>query len=382
MLLKHTVMNVPQMRNYPEAERISAERLVQINDLLFQEKTNWDNILVELENIFSKIPLSYNNSFVEDGITYIKLWDSEEFTSYLELKRPQNKIYWLLNAFPKCCYLLSIIYIERGEFEKALKTLLKGIELEPDNPRLLNEMGLLLTQIGQSSKDKDFFYQSIKYYENAFDSRPFNTNAQKARSLRGIGFNLMELNDYESAKKLYEASLTWEESSNARNEIRIIEEKTANPNSIVLPGLSNFNDADSGYSYEFFYEQQNKLPLNVRERIPNKYAYIWSKAAMLRAKGAANFRKDDFFHYPLEEWNSEQIESGTTQIVQYLKGVTSEHYIALNTLEDVKNLLMTFHFSLLKHTTFVNSNGEILIRGEFKHIVDDGEIILFFKIEQ
>ena len=110
MLLKHTVMNVPQMRNYPEAERISAERLVQINDLLFQEKTNWDNILVELENIFSKIPLSYNNSFVEDGITYIKLWDSEEFTSYLELKRPQNKIYWLLNAFPKCCYLLSIIY--------------------------------------------------------------------------------------------------------------------------------------------------------------------------------------------------------------------------------------------------------------------------------
>ena len=97
------------------------------------------------------------------------------------------------------------------------------------------------------------------------------------------------------------------------------------------------------YSYEFFYEQQNKLPLNVRERIPNKYAYIWSKAAMLRAKGAANFRKDDFFHYPLEEWNSEQIESGTTQIVQYLKGVTSEHYIVLNTLEDVKNLLMTYH---------------------------------------
>ena len=127
---------------------------------------------------------------------------------------------------------------------KALKTLLKGIELEPDNPRLLNEMGLLLTQIGQSSNDKDFFYQSIKYYENAFHSRPFNTNAQKARSLRGIGFNLMELNDYESAKKLYEASLTWEESSNARNEIKIIEEKTANPNSIVHPGLSNFNDAD------------------------------------------------------------------------------------------------------------------------------------------
>lgn len=382
MLLKHTVMNVPQMRNYPEIEKISAERLVQINDSIFQKKTDWDNILVELENIFSKIPFTYNNSFVEDGITYIKLWDSEELNSYLELKRPQNKIYWLLNAFPKCCYLLSIIYIERGEFEKALKTLLKGIELEPDNPRLLNEMGLLLTQIGQSSNDKDFFYQSIKYYENAFDSRPFNTNAQKARSLRGIGFNLMELNDYESAKKLYEASLTWEESSNARNEIKIIEEKTANPNSIVHPGLSNFNDANSIYSYEFFYEQQNKLPLNVRERIPNKYAYIWSKAAMLRAKGAANFRKDDFFHYPLEEWNSEQIESGTTQIVQYLKGVTSEHYIVLNTLEDVKNLLMTYHFSLLKHATFINSNGEIIIRGEFKHNVDNGEIILFFKIEQ
>ena len=27
MLLKHTVMNVPQMRNYPEIEKISAEKV-------------------------------------------------------------------------------------------------------------------------------------------------------------------------------------------------------------------------------------------------------------------------------------------------------------------------------------------------------------------
>ncbi len=368
------------MRYYLEAERTTAERIDEIAKLM-NKRENWDELSDELESIFLQIPTDYKNTFEEDGTKYIKFWDKEEFVNYVETEKSATDINWIGNAYPKCCYLLSIIKIERGQFEEAHLVLSKGLELESDNPKLLNEMGLLWSGYGETKKDDKYFQEAIAFYLEAFESRPYNTSIQKARSLRGAGYALMELNELEDAQKYYEASLAWEESSNAKNELKIIKELKANPEIRIFPGTSNFNKTVKTNSYEFFLEQKNKLPKSIEDEIPNKYAYIWTKASRFLSIGAESFRYQDYFNYPLEEWDVEQIRIGVIQIVKYLKGVTLEHFISLNTMEDVKNLLLTFHFSLISKKFFDIDENKILLQAEFQHKMDNDKIVLFFQIQ-
>lgn len=78
------------------------------------------------------------------------------YSHYINVAGENKDVVWLGNAYPKCCYFLAIICIERGDFTAASEFLQKGIELEPDNPKLLSEMGLLLGEIGTNTGDKIF----------------------------------------------------------------------------------------------------------------------------------------------------------------------------------------------------------------------------------
>lgn len=290
------------MRNYSDIERIDAQRINEIDSRILKEKNNWDYIFKELNDVFANIPsVGYLNYFEEDGKYYYKFWDQEEFLSYchhLKENDSNKDVIWIGNAYPKCCYYLAIICIERGDFKSATTFLEKGIELEPDNPQLLSEMGLLLGEIGTNSGNRDFYNKAIHFYDKAYNSRPFNTDGQKARALRGIGFVLIELGEYDKAKELYEASLTWEESDNARTELQIISEQQIKSDSKVFRAGSNFSDAQSIHSFKYFDESKQKLPTILQNKIPNKYVYIWSKASLLLSQGFSVYRENDFFKYP------------------------------------------------------------------------------------
>ncbi len=369
-----------EMKYYSKIERATAERINEIEKSFMETRENWDVLSDELESLFFQIPTDYKNTFEEDGAIYIKFWDKLEFFDYIKIEKPKTDINWLLNAYPKCCYLLSIIQIERGEFEEAFHTLNKGLELESDNPLLLNEMGLLMSSYGQTTKDDKYFQQAIAFHQKAFESRPYNTISQKARSLRGIGFALMELNDIENAEKYYEVSLEWEESDNARSELEIIKELKTNPERIIYQGISNFNQTEQINSYEYFLEQKEKLQNTIKGKIPKKYVYIWTKASRYLSMGTENFRHEDYFNYPMEEWDLEQIRIGVIQIVKYLKGITPEHIISLNTIEDVEHLLLTFHFKLIDKKFLDINENDILLQAEFQHKMDNDKIVLFFQI--
>ena len=201
------------MKNYSTTEETDAQYINTVNRSKLHEKNTWDKIFNDLSSIYNHIPsVGYENSFEENGKYYYKFWSQEEFLSYCDYAKQINHnrdIVWIQNAYPRCCYFLAVISIERGDFEAAAKFLRAGVELEPDNPMLLSETGLLLGSIGANTGDKTFFNQAIDCYEKAFNSRPFNTNSQKALALRGIGFILIELKEFENAKKFYEESLTW-----------------------------------------------------------------------------------------------------------------------------------------------------------------------------
>ena len=374
------------MRNYTDIERLDAQRINEIDSRILKEKNNWDNIFEVLNGIYNNIPsVGYLNCFEEDGKYYYKFWDQEEFVSYcnhLDESISKQDVVWIGNAYPKCCYYLAIIGIERGDFKSATTFLEKGVELEPDNPLLLSEMGLLLGEIGTNSGNKDFYNKAIYFYDKAYNSRPFNTDGQKARALRGIGFVHIELGQYDKAKEQYEASLTWEESDNARSELQIIAEQQNKNNTKVFRSGSNFSDAQSIHSFKYFDESQQKLPKILKDKIPNKYVYIWSKASLLLSQGFSEYRQNDFFNYPLIEWNEVEMTMCINQIVHYLKGFDPDHYIETSNIENAINLLLTFHFEKTSIKQRTNKNNEKISSISFQHKVDKDEITLFFRSNQ
>ena len=371
------------MKNYSTTEETDAQYINTVNRSKLHEKNTWDKIFNDLSSIYNHIPsVGYENSFEENGKYYYKFWSQEEFLSYCDYAKQINHnrdIVWIQNAYPRCCYFLAVISIERGDFEAAAKFLRAGVELEPDNPMLLSETGLLLGSIGANTGDKTFFNQAIDCYEKAFNSRTFNTNSQKALALRGIGFILIELKEFENAKKFYEESLTWQESDNASNELEIIAKALNDTKAKVIRTGSNFNDANNIVSLKYFYENKTKLPSTLQNKIPSKYTYIWFKASNLLSQGFSQYRENDFFNYPLIEWDEPELKLCINQIVSYLKGFDPCHFIKVNNIESAKNLLLTFHFEPVIINKITNHENQALLEITFKHKVDNDEITMYFE---
>jgi hypothetical protein len=119
------------MKNYSDIEKIDAQRINEINTRISKEKNNWDKIFEELNEIYKNIPSAgYLNQFEEEGKVYYKFWDQEEFDFYCNHLKESSQIQNLVfidNAYPKCCYYLAIICIERGDFKPATEFLEKGL---------------------------------------------------------------------------------------------------------------------------------------------------------------------------------------------------------------------------------------------------------------
>ena len=241
---------------------------------------------------------------------------------------------------------------------------------------LINELALLYTRIGETTKDTSYFKYSNYLFQKAFSSRSYNTIYQKARSLRGIGYNLIELKDFLNSIKYYEHSLEFEENQTARNEIRHIKDKLSNGKINIFSNGSNFVNSGQIFSFEYYLEQEGKLPKSIKDKIPNKYVYLWTKASTYLYIGSESFRKQDYFNYPLKEWDVQQIDAGVIQIVQFLKGVSKDFYIELNNITSAEQLLLTFHFVKQSENKLSDNIYEIT----FIHKMDNDKITLYFKL--
>ncbi|HMN33771.1 MAG: hypothetical protein IT215_07425 [Chitinophagaceae bacterium] len=220
------------------------------------------------------------------------------------------------------------------------------------------------------------------YFDKAFDSRTFNTASQKARALRGIGYACIELQEYERAKEVYETSLIWEDSDIARNELKVISKKLEAQDIVIVRGSSNVYEEKRTYSSKYLAETINKLPNELKEKIPSKFIYIWSKASSLLIQGANEYRKNDYFNFPLIDWDENSIIQGVNQIVHFLKGFNENHFLEMDNIEDATNLLLTFHFETTNIKDIINDNQQNLKEITFKHKVDGDEIILFIKLSE
>ena len=358
--------------NYLETERKDAAKLFEIEALIFNER-KFDEALRELDLIAKNVPKNYGQIYSEQK----RFFSKNDYDEYIQVTK--NSVPFILDAYSKVFYLYSVIHIERGEWDKAEQYLSIGLKQVPNEVHLMCQMGVLYQQKYQTSFDENHLDLSSRYFITAIDETPFCPSRMVARVLRGVGFNLIELGDLDLSEKFFIESLKFEEHEFAYNELDYIKQIRENTNLKPSISTSNTNSSEIDItSYTYLWEQMEKMPSELQEVAKeNRYAYIYSKAAIFLSKGAEQHRKDDYFNYPLKNWNEEKLISGCNQIVYHSKGLSPENCFENLTESEFKNLLEMFHFEAkdIQKTSYKN-----IVKGIFAHKMDKSKIVMYCRI--
>lgn len=173
-----------------------------------------------LRNFVSKLPpeppqLQAGQEFLEGCF-----WDSEEFLRFVDDNREslQQSLVW--NDMPpaKAFYWLAYIAYEFHDFQGALRHIDDGIARDPARPQMYCEKGVILNGLLR-------FEEGLAAYRQAMTARPWVSDKEKARALRGQGFALIELRRLDEAEQVFEESLRLApDNDNALNELKHIKE--------------------------------------------------------------------------------------------------------------------------------------------------------------
>jgi tetratricopeptide (TPR) repeat protein len=172
-----------------------------------------------LSDVCSRCPDEYEYAYTDHGTRYIKFWDMQEFMTYVAAHRKEGgePITWLYSAYPRACYHLAFVLIEKNDITGAIRWLTKGQSLEPENPRFLLELGVAHARLKEHQKSYDCYVQA---YEIAGASKQV-----RAAALRGMGVQLIDLGRLDEAEARLRESLTFEaDNANAKGELAYIAE--------------------------------------------------------------------------------------------------------------------------------------------------------------
>ena len=127
-------------------------------------------------------------------------------------------------------------------------------------------------------------------------------------------------------------------------------------------------------------KQKNVLKeLNLsKHESSSMFAYFSFKAAKFLVIGAELYRKQDFFHYPLEEWDGEKLELGCRQIIEECAGLSTPETCFEGLSEtDVLNLFELFHFTIDGETDFLDNDVRKIV---VRHKMDGMAHTVYYKI--
>jgi len=192
------------MIHYSDTERNDAVNVSQAIKLI--RKNELDQARLILQEVINHSPEDYMYSFEENNQLFMKFWDHEEFELYTadqQDKQQEPKVVWLKSAYPPAYYYLAAMDIEKGDYESAITYLDTCLTLEPDQPLSYCEMALVYSGMGQHE-------QAIALYGKGLKARPQITKAARARALRGLGGELIAIEELEFAEKYLQESLIYE----------------------------------------------------------------------------------------------------------------------------------------------------------------------------
>lgn len=229
---KKTIVNVTPDPLDSRARRTTKKRRanpVEQADVQKVEEALWhlqNGDLAAAESILldvcARCPDHYQYEYVEDNTRYIKFWDMVEFFHYVSLQPKDNKqgCVWLLSAYPRACYHLAFVSIERRDYPGAIQWLAKGRSLEPHNPKFLLESGVAYGQMNQHQQALDCFQQAMDL--------PRILPLERSMALRGMGVQLIDLGQLEEAEAKLQQSLALDpDNANTQRELTYISELRA-----------------------------------------------------------------------------------------------------------------------------------------------------------
>lgn len=132
----------------------------------------------------------------------------------------------------------------------------------------------------------------------------------------------------------------------------------------------------------FGLQQKALLPEDWRLAIPSSYHYIHTKAGRLVRIGHEAYRANDYFQYPLTEWDIDNLDWGTEQITYQFKGIHAEHPIESTSISFIEQLFQTFHFNIKEHERIEDESSHEIWRIHFAHMVTKEEISLYFRFAE
>jgi len=78
------------------------------------------------------------------------------------------------------------------------------------------------------------------------------------------------------------------------------------------------------------------------------------------------YRYNDYFHYPLLEWNQEKLKIGCEQWI-HTKGITEQNCLENLTQIEIRDLFELFHYDMLKvEPTMTKEVSKITFQHKFR----------------
>jgi len=139
---------------------------------------------------------------VRDTIEYAA-WDLEEFVR-AQREEPFNngdRLVWTQPSYSRAWYLMARVAQHQRDAERALRCLERADELEPEHPRVLNELGIAMLSQGRPE-------EALTYFNDALVVRSWARDEVRGRSLRGAAAALAQMDRLAQAADLLVRSLT------------------------------------------------------------------------------------------------------------------------------------------------------------------------------
>jgi tetratricopeptide (TPR) repeat protein len=165
--------------------------------------------------------------YIKDNgeIKSIFFWNQEEFLRYVDYIKSKGdnhqKIVWVGPSLSQAYYFLAYIETEKKHPSESLEYLQKAVNLEPDSPKILCELGLTYRSLGDLNKSIEYYLKVI----DSPDSRKWSTQKEKSMAFRGAAITLIDQKKYELARKFLNYSLQLEpENQGTLNELKYLDQ--------------------------------------------------------------------------------------------------------------------------------------------------------------
>lgn len=160
-----------------------------------------------------------------NGIRFRRFTSHEEYESYKAYTGAERQVHPLWNTCVMAAWQFGWLLISVGELDLASQALLRGLELDPDHPDILAELGYIASEYHKRSGEDQWLDIAAEFYGRILAGRPWASARQRARALRGLGYLAITRGDLDQAEGHYLRSLEQEESPLARQQLEYIAEK-------------------------------------------------------------------------------------------------------------------------------------------------------------